>query len=191
MIPPRPYGYDENPRETFKDRTGLTFDPMGPPEAAANMTLNFMLQHERAARLTGNQALNNAMPGFNTVVDRLMEETWRAAPQKGYNGEIKRLVEKLTLQHLTKLAGNKEAALQVRAMATLKVSELKSWLESRVSGEKDASQKAHFLFALSQIREFENNPAELNQTIPLTVPDGAPIGMPSFNYFEIGCDDNF
>jgi hypothetical protein len=191
MIPPRPYGYDENPRETFKDRTGLTFDPMGPPEAAANMTLNFMLQHERAARLTGNQALNNAMPGFNTVVDRLMEETWKAAPLKGYNGEIKRLVEKLTLQHLTKLAGNKEAASQVRAMATLKVNELKSWLESRVSGEKDASQKAHFLFALSQIREFENNPAELNQTIPLTVPDGAPIGMPSFNYFEMGCDDNF
>lgn len=189
LIPPRPYGYVENPRETFKDRTGLTFDPLGPPEAAANMTLSFMLQHERAARLNGHQALNAAMPGFNTVVDRLIEETWRAAPLKGYTGEVKRLVEKLTLQHLTRLAGNKEAASQVRALATLKVSELKSWLESRVPAEKDTSQKAHYQFALSQIREFENNPTDLNQTMPLAVPDGAPIGMPAYNYFDMGCED--
>jgi hypothetical protein len=189
LIPPRPYGYNENPRETFKDRTGLTFDPMGPPEAAANMTLSFMLQHERAARLNGNQALDNSMPGFNTVVDRLLEETWKSAPQKGYKGEVKRLVEKLTLQHLTRLAGNKEAASQVRAIATLKVHELKNWLEPRVAGEKDTAQKAHYLFALSQIREFENNPTDLNQTMPLAVPDGAPIGMPAFNYFEMGCED--
>jgi hypothetical protein len=155
------------------------------------MTLSFMLQHERAARLNGNQALNNNMPGFYMVVDRLMEETWKAAPQKGYNAEVKRLVEKLTLQHLTKLAGNKEAASQVRAIANLKVNELKNWLESRMPGEKDTAQKAHYLFALSQIREFENNPTDLNQTMPLTVPDGAPIGMPAYNYFEMGCEDNF
>jgi hypothetical protein len=190
LIPPRPFGYDENPRETFKDRTGLTFDPLGPPEAAANMTLNFMLQHERAARLTTNQALDADMPGFTTVVDRLMEETWKAAPEKGYKGEIKRLTEKLTLQHLTKLASNKQAASQVRAIASLKVNELKAWLESRITGVKDTAQKAHYFFALAQIREFENNPTDLNQTMPLPVPDGAPIGMPAYNYFEMGCEDN-
>jgi hypothetical protein len=184
LIPPRPFGFNENPRETFKDRTGLTFDPMGPPEAAANMTLRFILHPERAARLVNQHALNNQMPGLAEVTDQIMSVTWKNGNRSGYAGEIARLTDRLALQHLTALAADKKAAGQVRAVATLKIGELKSWLTVKSKTEADPAQKAHFLLALSQIKEFEENPEGVDIAVPQPIPAGAPIGTTECEWVE-------
>ncbi len=185
LIPPRPFGFNENPRETFKDRTGLTFDPMGPPEAAANMTLRFMLHPERAARLVGQHALDSRMPGLEEVTDQILGATWKSGNRLGYTGEIARITDRFVLQHLTALAADKNAAGQVRAVATLKIGELKSWLTAKSGTETDPAQKAHFLLALNQIRAFEENPAGVDIAVPQPIPAGAPIG--SGDYEWLGC----
>ena len=187
LIPPRPYGFDENPRETFKDRTGLTFDALGPAEAAATLTFRFLLHPERAARLVNHHALNAQMPALEEVVDKLLNATWKNGNRSGYAGEIARLTDRLALQQLAALAAGKENAGQVRAVATAKIGELKGWLTEGVKKEPDAAQRAHFVFALGQIREFETNPAGLDVTAPLPVPAGAPIGSPDYDWLGVDC----
>ncbi|MBC7923072.1 MAG: zinc-dependent metalloprotease [Ferruginibacter sp.] len=188
LIPPRPFGYDENPRETFKGRTGMTFDPMGPAEAAAQMTLRFLLHPERIARLVGHHALDAAMPGPEAVLDRIVDATWKSKGRTGYAGEVKRVVDRLVLHQLIGLSANPEASDGVRALAGFQVGDLKQWLVSQAAA-KDPAQRAHCQFALAQIRHFEEKPGEVNAAVPLAAPDGAPIGTPDNQWLEMGCGE--
>ncbi|MDP5139013.1 MAG: zinc-dependent metalloprotease, partial [Spirosomaceae bacterium] len=70
-IPPRPYRYSPNQREVFSRTTGMGFDPLAPPKAAATLTLTFLLHPERAARLAVQKAYSNDLPGLNEVLDRM------------------------------------------------------------------------------------------------------------------------
>jgi hypothetical protein len=175
LIPPRPFGYDENPREVFKRRTGLTFDPLGPPEAAAGMTLRFLLHPERASRLVSQHAIDPSLPGLDAIIENTIAKTWKTPPQGSYLGEVSRTVNNLVLKQLMMLATNKEASDQARAVATLKINELKIWLASNAFKAADPAWKAHYTFALDQLKGFDVNSKELNVTSPLTPPDGAPI----------------
>jgi hypothetical protein len=71
LIPPPAFGYRRT-REDFKGHTGLTFDPMGPVEASANLTVGLLLNPERAARLAQKPA--NTLD-LGAVIDRLLEAT--------------------------------------------------------------------------------------------------------------------
>ncbi len=175
VIPPRPVGY-ERTREDFRIRTGATFDPLSAGETAANLTLSLILHPARAARLVEYHARNSAYPGFGEVVDTLFSATWFSDQGRGYRGELKRVVDETLLYQLMSLANNNAALSQVRAVAMLKISELKEWLAKQVKRTKDEDQKASFTYALAQIRAFEQDPRQLNLTRPVEPPDGPPIG---------------
>ncbi len=175
IIPPRPLGYDRG-REHFKIRTGITFDPLSAAEAAANGTLGMILHPARAARLVEYHARDQKYPGLEEVIDKLLAATWYGDHGKGYTAEIRRVVDASLMYQLMTLASNTVASTQTRAIATLKISELKHWLDKQVGTTKDEEQKAHLLFAASQIRLFEENPKYVNLTQPEDVPDGPPIG---------------
>ena len=175
MIPPRPTGYPRT-RETFKSRTGLTFDPMAAAESAAGTTLAFMLHPERAARLIEHQSRNAAQPGLLPVLNKLIDQTWKAPQQAGYKGELQRLVNNLTLKQLLSLAANAKAPENVRGIALLQVDELKDYLKIVVKTAQN-NAKANMLFGLSQINQFEKTPDKFQPAQPLDMPDGSPIGM--------------
>jgi hypothetical protein len=174
LIPPRPFGYAPNPRETFKRYTGMTFDPLSPAEATAAMTLGLILHPERAARIVGHHALHPELPALDKVIDQIINATWKATAQSGYAGEIQRVVNYQVLQQLMRLSVNKNAAGQVRAIAGLKIKELQQWIAAVPA--KDVDWKAHYGFAITQIKSFEEKPDEFTLFTPLTAPDGAPIG---------------
>jgi hypothetical protein len=174
-IPPRPIGYPRT-RETFKSRTGLTFDPLAAAESAAGTTLSFMLQPERAARLVEYQARDNAQPGLLPVLNKLIAQTWKAPQQNGYAGELQRLVNNLTLKQLLSLAANTRAPENVRSIALLQIDELKKWMTVTVNTATD-SRKANLLFGLSTINQFEKSPDKFQPAPALDMPDGSPIGM--------------
>ena len=185
MIPPRPFRYDPNPREVFKRRTGLAFDPMGPPEAAAGMTLRLVLNPERVSRLVTQSALDPSLPSLETVLEQLLGVTWyKVDPADGYQAEVKRLTDKLFLQKLLDLASNQEIASQARALALLKLSQLKNKLASTST---DPKTMAHRLFALDQIRRSEGNIADVRPTNTLAPPEGAPID-PGQEWLAPDCD---
>ncbi|MBD1367349.1 zinc-dependent metalloprotease [Mucilaginibacter sp. ZT4R22] len=174
MIPPRPTGYPRT-RETFKSRTGVTFDPMAAAESAAGTTLSFMLNPERAARLIEYQSRDNTQPGLLPVLNKLVAQTWKAPQPTGYNGELQRLVNNLTLKQILQLAANTNAAESVRSMALLQIDDLKKWMQSALPTATD-SRKANLLFGLSQISQFEKTPDKFQPVKALAMPDGSPIG---------------
>ncbi|MFQ5824707.1 MAG: zinc-dependent metalloprotease [bacterium] len=186
LIPPRAYGYSRT-RETFHIRTGLTFDPLAAAEAATNLTLRLILHPERAARLVEYHARNAKLPGLNEVTDKLIASTWKSPPGSGYHAEIQRVVDNVVLHNLMSLAANEEAATQVRAMASLNLDDLKTWLTKQLKKAKDESQRAHYYFAISQISRFQEHPEEMNLTKPVEPPAGPPIGLEDSGFIGFQC----
>ena len=75
------------------------------------------------------------------------------------------------------LASGERASNQVRAIAELKLEELKNWLNAQRNIARDENQKAFLFYAAEQIKRFQADPKKMNLTRPNDPPDGQPIGM--------------
>jgi hypothetical protein len=175
MIPPRPPEYERG-REHFKIHTGPAFDALAPAEAAAQQTLQFLFNPERAARLVEFHARDAANPSLQEVLDAIVAATWKAPHAIGYNGEVARVVDDVALYDLLSLATNDRATTQVRAVSSLEVDQLKGWLNGAKAGAADPAQKAHMAYATAQIEQFQKDPKKLDLPSPSEPPDGPPIG---------------
>jgi hypothetical protein len=175
LIPPRPPEYPGS-KENFARRTSPAFDSLAPAEAAAEIVAQLLFQPERAQRMIEYHARDANNPGFDELLDDVMATTWKAPATPGYNGAIQRTVNGVVLSHLMSLAADEHASTQVRAVALLKLDELKRWLGSQENLRKDVPTRAEFFFAKNQIDHFEKNPAEVHVTAPATPPAGDPIG---------------
>lgn len=175
IIPPRPPEYPRD-REDFKIHTSPAFDALAPAESAAQHTLQFLFNPERAARLVEFHARNAENPGLEEVLDAVLNATWKAPHGKGYNGEIVNTVDDVVLYDLMSLSANEHATDEVRAIASLKLHGLKDWLNAPASGRQVISDQAHIFFASRQIELFEKDPKRIDLTPPVEPPDGPPIG---------------
>src|SRR5438128_9627100 len=92
IIPPRPPDYERG-REHFKIRTSPAFDALAPAEAAAQHTLQFLFNPERAARLVEFHARNPENPSLEEVLDTVTAVAWRTPHVTGYWWEISRVVD--------------------------------------------------------------------------------------------------
>jgi hypothetical protein len=180
-IPPRPTGYPET-IEVFRGHTGPTFDPIAAAEAAADNTLSYLLNPERAARLVEYQARDEHQPGLLAVLDSLLQKTWKTPLQPGYKGELQILVDNLTLKRLLALAADPRNAENVRGEALLTITDLSVWMGLQVVSAK-GKWKGALYFGLTQIQEFTKDPDKFIPQPAVEMPPGAPIGMPD-NEFE-------
>ena len=181
-IPPRPLGYRRG-RETVKIRTGLTFDPIAAAEAAADMSIGFLLRPERATRLVEYHGRDASQPGLDYVLDQLILATWKSRPQTGYAAEVQHAVNAVALKNLMYLVSDNEASEQARAITYAQLIELKAWAKKQATITKDESEQAALKFAVFQISQFEENPDGFKRLEPLSPPDGSPIGTdPEFDY---------
>jgi hypothetical protein len=175
MIPPRPPGYPQT-RELFRRHTAPTFDALAPAEAAASHVVSFLFDPERAERLVEYHAQDAQYPGFDEVVDRILTATWKGKAGAGYPAEIERVVDQTVLYDLMTLAADTSAASQARAIATLKLDELKTWLGQQASQIQDEGWRAAYFYAAEQIQQFQTNPKQIDLAKPAIPPDGQPIG---------------
>ena len=174
MIPPRVPAYERG-REHFKIRTSPVFDALAPGEAAAQHTLQFLFNGERASRLVEFHARDDKNPSLEEVLDAIINATWKSGRSLGYAGEISRVVDYVALYDLMALAANDHASPQARAIAGLKLDELKIWAAAN-QGNKNLEERAHLQFAASQIAAFQKDPKSLPLPAPQQPPDGPPIG---------------
>ena len=175
MIPPRPPDYARG-REHFKIHTSPAFDALAPAEAAAQHTLQFLFNPERAARLVEFHARNAENPGLEEVLDAILAATWKASRGSGYPAEIARATDGVVLYDLMTLSANDRAFQQVRAIAGLKLEELRSWLTTALNGVREEEERAHLSSAVSQIVQFQKDPKKMELAAPAEPPDGPPIG---------------
>jgi uncharacterized protein DUF4953/uncharacterized protein DUF5117 len=168
-IPPRPSGWGMH-RELFARYTGDAFDPISPAAIAADVTIGFTLQPDRAARMVAQHALDPSLPGLTDVINALRTATVKAPVANPYEQEIRRATSRALVERLMWLAGGAPMP-QVRAEATAALTEI-----SRM-GLPAASDSAAGQLMVADIKRFLERPLEPIRT-PATfdAPPGAPIG---------------
>jgi hypothetical protein len=174
LIPPRAPGVSGG-RETFKGRTGVTFDPLAASECAAGLTAQLLLNPQRAARLVEFQARDSEMLGFEELLKNLIEATWKTERSEHYYGEVQRIVERTVLYYLMQLAANADTTHTVRTLSLAALTDLKGTLEKQDSS-KDALLAAHNAYAIGHLSQFLLAPFEVKMSAPAETPPGSPIG---------------
>jgi hypothetical protein len=83
------------------------------------------------------------------------------------------VVDDSVLYHLMRLAG--EGPVEVRAMAALKLEQLRSYLAEKSAA--DEAQQAHLKFGAAQIARYLSDPSKFVFPPAAAAPPGAPIGL--------------
>jgi len=179
IIPPRPIGYDRH-RELVKIKTELTFDPLSVAESAADLTFSLILHPARANRVLEHHSRDAKLPSLENVIDKMVSATFKSANKPGYEGAVQMSTGYALFTNLSKLALNKDASVQTRAIVSLKLEQLKSWLQSKQTS--DESWKAYYSYMVKQISSLQEDPEEFKQDNLLAVPPGAPIGTTDMEF---------
>jgi hypothetical protein len=174
IIPPRPLGYSRH-RELMKGKTDLTFDPLSAAETASDLTFSLILHPARANRLFEHHSRDARLPSLESVIDKLISATFKSPVRNGYEGAIQMSTNYALFTNLSKLALSKDASAPTKAITTLKLDQLKNWLQSRTI--TDEEWKAYYAYLVQQINKFQEDPDEFKQENLLAPPPGQPIGM--------------
>ena len=160
LIPPRPPGHPKT-RETFTGVTGGVFDELAPARSSISLTLDVLLNPERAARMN-----RNGSPSFATVIDRLIALAYR---NDSDDVEMQRVVADLLLTRLMQLGVSPGVDAEVRSLVLTAIGDLYDSFDP---------ENPHHSLAKFQIESMRNDPASIETITPVTVPPGSPIGAP-------------
>ena len=172
LIPPRPSGYGMH-RELFPRFTGSTFDAISPAVVASDLTLSFLFDAQRAARMVEQKALDPTLPGFDDVVSDVVKATFGTQTASPYEGEIARSIERVVVDRLMDTVTDARMP-QVRAVAQAALSNI-----AKMGG----SDPNRALMALD-IERFNDRPLASPMATTPVAPPGAPIGDPGMNYLS-------
>ncbi|UZO79620.1 zinc-dependent metalloprotease [Aquimarina sp. ERC-38] len=171
LFPPRSFGYPKT-RESFKGKTGLSFDALSATETATDMTLGFVLEPQRCSRLIQQKSLDNNTLGLKELLEILQKEIYKnTASQSAYYQEISFLVSEVFVKHLKNLAVAKNVLPQVNAIATNQLQQLQKRLET-----KETTYKDYYMYQAQQIAKFLEKPEQFTPIPAPKIPDGSPIG---------------
>lgn len=176
MIPPHPLGYSRS-REVIRTRTNLVFDPMAMAESASDMIFSSVLDGSRATRLVQQHALDSKQPALESVIDKMIAAKIKTAGLPGYEGQLQMTANHALINSLIKLALNKDASAQARAVALLKVDQVKTWLSEKQKSILPEEWRAHYAFEVMLINQFKDDPKKYETENLLQPPPGQPIGQ--------------
>ncbi len=178
-IPPRPPGYGMH-RELFPRTTGDGFDPLSPATVASDVTIGFVLQLDRAARMVAQHAVDPSLPGLDEVIDRLARAVFDAPTATAYEAEVRRAEERVFVDRVIWLATG-SANAEVRAIASWKLTKLAARLKADAAGGE--LEQAQRTLLASDIQRFLDRPADPIRIMPApSAPPGAPIGEPEIDW---------
>tara|TARA_Y100001954_G_scaffold26521_1_gene24045 strand:+ start:46 stop:771 length:726 start_codon:yes stop_codon:yes gene_type:complete len=190
LIPPRAFGYPRT-RETFKSRTGLTFDYLAAAETATNLTLKMLFNPQRASRLVIQKARDSInQPGFKEVINKIVDRTVlntndiskRTQIFSSTELEISKMVSHRVLNHLFILASSNKTHEEVNAITYSILKNIKKVLE-----KKDSSDY-HSHYLSDKIQKFFSGNLEVELIQELQPPDGSPIGSNDLYLFHCGSE---
>lgn len=172
LIPPVATGFEGGTAEYFGRRTDPAFDPLAAATIAANLSLEALLDPNRAARLVEYHAYNPANPDLREVIEAVIAATWKtgAAPNP-YHRAVQQSIQSAVVRKLMDLGGDETASPLVRAEASAGLRRLSETLKATPGAD------AHRRSSLDDIERFLTRPDAVRpQTRPLATPPGDPIG---------------
>jgi hypothetical protein len=182
LIPPRPSGYGVH-RELFPRFTGPTFDALTPAVVAADLTLSFLFDSQRAARMVEQKALDATLPGFDDIVNEVVRSTFGGQTASPYEAEIARSIERVVTDRLMDTVVDARMP-QVRAIAQAALEKI-----AKMGG----SDPNRALMAID-IERFKDRPLGPPTAATPAAPPGAPIGEPAMDFLsrlEPFCSQDF
>ncbi len=170
MIPPRAFGMTSG--EITSKKTRPTFDALSVASTAADLSLSFVFQPQRMARLVEFHSRDESNPSLDWVVDRVMAATWKKKSSgSSYKASIDRAVQRVVADRMMKEAASGSNTPLVRAVLSQKLDELAEWMTSQ------GKLSAHQQLALGDIRRWQARPEGITSPSDvLTAPPGSPIG---------------
>jgi hypothetical protein len=173
LIPPRPPGFGLH-RELFPRTTGEGFDPLSPGTIAADVTIGFVLQLDRAARMVAQHAVDPTLPGLEDVIDRLTAATFDAVAANPYEAAVRRAEERVLVNRVMWLA-QASSNNDVRGAASLRLQRLAA-RPIGAAGASDAEVAGRTLLAADIKRFLERSQEAAGIIAVAPAPPGAPIG---------------
>jgi hypothetical protein len=168
LFPPRAFN-KERTRESFKGKTGITFDPFGAVESASDFTLDFLLHPDRLSRLAGNKAVNAQQLGLSKTLSTLLQATLFTSHSDPYLQATQETINFKVLSSLLNVLNAPSISALAAAEVNASVKEIRE-VYSKKPG-------AFPTYLVQTIDQFKANPADWKPMQTPSIPDGAPIGM--------------
>ena len=173
LFPPRAFGYGRS-RESFKGKTGITFDPFSAADTASDMTLKFLLHPQRANRIILQSTVDEKQISLEKTLEFLINNTILVAHEDAYLTNIQHQINNNVLKHLMNLAINENSYFQVKAEANKVIDRIRR----HYCSESLQYTKQYVLL----IDEFKKHPEKFKLKQSPKIPDGSPIGTDICNY---------
>lgn len=171
LFPPRAFAYGRS-RESFKGKTGVGFDALSVTSTASDMTLNLLLNPQRANRLVQQKSLDNDQLSLDEVLQTLINESFKKNYKDSYLNEVQQMINENVLKYIMNLAVNDNAYFQVNAIANNAIKTISSGLDNTAY----ANQYKRL------IKRFNEEPEEFKLQNAPKIPDGSPIGSDICSY---------
>ncbi|MDC3260594.1 zinc-dependent metalloprotease [Winogradskyella sp.] len=172
LFPPRAFGYGRS-RESFKGKTGVSFDPFSAANTASDMTLKFLLNPQRANRLVLQQSLDSKQLSLEELLNSIIENSLNKSYNDTYLGETQYQINSNVLKYLMNLAVNDQSYFQTKAIVNKKISKLARQFLNL--------EPANMQYG-NMIKEFYEHPEKFKLEVSPKIPNGSPIGSNICNY---------
>ena len=173
LMAPRPFGYFEDSR-ALQSKAGPAFDQIGIARTLSAMVVRGILDPERAARVVAFADRDPEAPTLEEVIGRIVDRTW-GAPPPPESAALKRVVERVMLDELMRLASDADATIEARAGAEWGLRRIALVVED--SQPRSPVAEAHYSLAAADINRFlERRDSATERSEPMTAPRGTPIG---------------
>jgi hypothetical protein len=176
VLLPRAFEQDDDV-EDFRHATSPVFDSLGAAGTAARMTVEALLQRERASRLVDLHRRDDALPGLEDVLDGLVDTAFAApGPQGERRAELRRVVQQAVVNGMIRLAEDGEAPARVRFRVDAALRTLSRSLPSEPGATP--GEQAHRDALRREIEGHLSRPRDAAPAPPaaLAPPPGDPIG---------------
>jgi hypothetical protein len=166
--------------ELFGSATRPAFDELGAARTLAQMVVDALLQRDRAARLVAFAGRRDAardgapltLPG---LVDELLRATWAGAPAADpKTAGLRRAAQRAVTDRLLLLAADTLAAPDVRAIADLKLGEMRATAAANAR-RGDDTERAHWRLVATDIGRWIDERVLPPLTQALAAPPGDPF----------------
>ncbi|MCZ2473913.1 DUF5117 domain-containing protein [Aquirufa ecclesiirivi] len=170
LFPPRAFGFPRT-RESFKSKTGLTFDALGAVETAAEFTLDFLLHPDRISRIQQNHAVDVSNLGLNELLQNISQQSL----EKSWSDSYLNAAQETINYKVCEAVMNTFHAPSLAPLAKVELyASIKKWQQFYAQKGKTSS---FALYMHQFIQESLDHPKEWKALASPSIPDGAPIGM--------------
>lgn len=176
LFPPRAFGYGKT-RESFSGKTGVAFDALGAASTASDMTVEILLNPERANRLVQQKSVDNHQLGLETVLNELISKSFGQSHKDLYLEEVQQMINVNVLKYIMNLAVSDATYFQVKAKANDAINEI-----SKRMYDKKQTLKPYSAQYQQMISEFRRQPEKFKLEPAPRIPDGSPIGTDACDY---------